>query len=466
MVKKGYIKVIVTTNFDKLLEGAIESKGITPIVISTPDAAEGALPVGQEKCTIIKVHGDYLDTRIKNTPSELENYDDRINGLLDRVFDEYGLIVCGWSAEWDAALRGVLQRCKTHRFTTYWTLRSEPGLLAKQLINERKAEVVRISDSDSFFWEIKEKVIALENLEGTHPLNMKVAVERLKSYIAEDRYYIKLNDLVMREVEDLYERLSLENYPSEGIDPSPKNLDSRLTQYEKESETLIYLLINGCRWGKGMHEDLWVKVIERIGNPNLMMSGYDSWIYLRLYPALLLIYASGITSVASGNYRTFASLMTKPRIYFSNEEQPAVLALCTIYVMELELQRKMPGQEGQHTPLSNRLFKLLREPLREILLRDDQYDSYFDRFEYLYGIVHLDLLKKKSGEIWLPMGRFGWNRRRRDSEKSIMSVIDKEVQASGNRQPYLGIGLFDDDITRFMMIKNFADQWIGKNGWI
>ena len=103
LVAAGFVRVIVTTNFDRLIEQALEAIGISPTVISTPDAADGALPVVHTSCTVIKVHGDYLDTRIKNSPAELAEYDPRIDRLLDRVFDEFGLIVCGWSAEWDAA---------------------------------------------------------------------------------------------------------------------------------------------------------------------------------------------------------------------------------------------------------------------------------------------------------------------------------------------------------------------------
>jgi hypothetical protein len=70
------------------------------------------------KCTIIKVHGDYLDTRIKNTPDELASYEPALDRVLDRVFDEFGLIICGWSAEWDTALGSAIERCPNRRFTT------------------------------------------------------------------------------------------------------------------------------------------------------------------------------------------------------------------------------------------------------------------------------------------------------------------------------------------------------------
>ena len=116
LVSSGHIRVIVTTNFDRLIESALEQVGIAPIVIANPDAVDGAPPIAQNACTIIKVHGDYLDTRFKNSPDALEKYDDRLNDLLDRVFDEHGLIVCGWSAEYDAALRAVFERARSRRY--------------------------------------------------------------------------------------------------------------------------------------------------------------------------------------------------------------------------------------------------------------------------------------------------------------------------------------------------------------
>src|SRR5207248_9687258 len=122
--RDGYIRVILTTNFDRLLERAMEELGLTPTVIATVDQTAGALPLTHAGVTVIKLHGDYLDTRIKNTAKELAKYSAKLNALIDRILDEYGLIVCGWSAAWDIALREAVERCGSRRFTTYWTTRA------------------------------------------------------------------------------------------------------------------------------------------------------------------------------------------------------------------------------------------------------------------------------------------------------------------------------------------------------
>ena len=59
---KGHVRVIVTANFDGLLERALEVERITPIVKDTPDASECTSPLPHSGCTVVKVNGDYLDT--------------------------------------------------------------------------------------------------------------------------------------------------------------------------------------------------------------------------------------------------------------------------------------------------------------------------------------------------------------------------------------------------------------------
>jgi NAD-dependent SIR2 family protein deacetylase len=71
LVQAGYIKVIVTTNFDRLTENALREVGVEPMVIGSEDALKGAVPLIHSRCYVIKLHGDYLDTRILNTEAEL-----------------------------------------------------------------------------------------------------------------------------------------------------------------------------------------------------------------------------------------------------------------------------------------------------------------------------------------------------------------------------------------------------------
>ena len=71
MVATGHVRVIITTNFDRLIENALRENGVEPTVITSDDALKGAVPLIHSRCYVVKIHGDYLDTRIRNTDSEL-----------------------------------------------------------------------------------------------------------------------------------------------------------------------------------------------------------------------------------------------------------------------------------------------------------------------------------------------------------------------------------------------------------
>jgi len=126
MVRNENVRMILITNFDRLLEQALQDEGIQPDVISSVDALSGAIPYVHAKVFVVKLHGDYRDTRLRNTETELSKYPDELNSFLDEILDRFGLVVCGWSAAWDIALRDAILRASNRRFTTFWLARGEP----------------------------------------------------------------------------------------------------------------------------------------------------------------------------------------------------------------------------------------------------------------------------------------------------------------------------------------------------
>src|ERR1700730_7716898 len=45
VVANGFIRVVITTNFDRLIEQALEANGVSAAVISTADQVRGAIPL-------------------------------------------------------------------------------------------------------------------------------------------------------------------------------------------------------------------------------------------------------------------------------------------------------------------------------------------------------------------------------------------------------------------------------------
>lgn len=485
LVANRYIRVVVTTNFDHLLEKALDDVDIEPAVVSNSSDVKGALPIPYERCTIIKVNGDYLDTRIRNTRDELEKYGTEMNKLLDRVFDEFGLIVCGWSAEWDTALRKAIERRKNHRFSTYWAARDEPGERARKLIRHRRAEVIRIRDADNFFGELAENVFALEEYSKPHPLSAPVLVQRIKTYLRDDRCDIRLHDLMNQEVETLYARLiDDQTFPVSGISEGEfkDELRRQVQLYESLTKPVLAMMITGCHWGGIAHNALWINCLERIANyPKIhtktsrpviiYQSGKninitETLVNLRLYPALLLLYGGGIASIAAGKYNIFSALVNDTRFIDKEELHPLLVDLHRGGVMKSDVQRLISDQDN-HIFFCDYLFNFLRDHFSNLIYFYNDYENYFDRFEYLLILVRAKILSIHKRVTWdsrieheLETAHFikHWSP---ESEKiSIIEEIKSEVSREGDNWPLLKTGLFDGSSEELIQYIVYIDNKI------
>jgi hypothetical protein len=132
MVVSGHVRVTITPNFDRLLETALRERGIEPTIVSSVDGLLGAEPITHSRCYVLKLHGDYKDARILNTDGELAAYPRKFDGLLDRIFDEHGLVICGWSGEWDEALRRAVLRAPNRAIPSFGL---QEAILAEVLLN-------------------------------------------------------------------------------------------------------------------------------------------------------------------------------------------------------------------------------------------------------------------------------------------------------------------------------------------
>ena len=431
LVAAGYIRVLVTTNFDRLLETAVTEAGIVPTVISTPDAAMGAFPLIHNRCTIVKLHGDYLDSRIKNTVDELSNYEPQISTLLDRVLDEFGLIVCGWSAEWDIALFRAIERTPNRRFTTYWAARGALTDRAKRLVSLRQAEVIQITDADSFFVDLSQKVSALAEFRAPHPLSVAVAVEMLEKFLPRPEFRIAQYDLMVRETERCMAELAPERYPLQAVILDQNFLAKRLGQYESATAVVRRLLSYGMYWGGSDFAPTAVKSRTRIGSSAVLASGLTLLLRLRSYPASLLFCGSSLGAIAAGDYEALREVFMVEVPHQTNVSQkaPAVLELFPGSTLPEELL-KLLNATGK-TPASDHIFALFREDFRELLPDDDEYSAVFDRWEYLISLVNVDLREKRGDTlIWAPTGRFLYH-------SEVIERIDKEAVAAGTNWPPL-----------------------------
>jgi hypothetical protein len=459
LVAGGYIRVIITLNFDRLMEMALEAKGIVPTVLSTPDAVEGAVPIQFQKCTVVKLNGDYMDLRMKNTVEELSIYDPRTASLLDRILDEFGFIVCGWSADWDVGLRSAIERARSHRFSVYWAHRGSMSDQAKRLVELRRAIPVEIEDANSFFRSVADKVSALEAYEHPHPLSEQLAAASVKRYISESRHIILLSDLLREETERVYKYIS-DRFPVAGQSLTHADIQAKVQQLEIAGSILLRMLGVGCRWGGEQHERIWSDCVERLANFPVQ-GGLTVLLELRRYVGILALYSGGLAALSADNFGALRALFVDARIRDERgEDSPVILKQYAASVLESDVaQKALYGGERRHTPMSDRIHAFLREPLREIASDDKRYDELFDEFEYLLSLKFLEENgRKDQWRDWAPLGRFAWH----DSARITFNRILKEATANGAEWAPIKAHLFDSHESFVELCKAYAEKILAR----
>ena len=402
LVADGFVKVIVTTNFDRLLEAALTEAGVDPTVVSSPSSAAGALPIAHSRCTIIKVHGDYLSPDLRNTFEELAGYDPSIDRLLDEVFDQYGLVVCGWSGLWDRALRDAILRASNRRFATYWLHRGRVSSEAQQVICNRGAITITIQDADSAMEDLLEKVRALAEAADQRPGDTAVAVAQLKRYLPDPVHRIRLHELVMGEANAAIEQI--QGLPTDG-QFTPQRYAERMETYEQAMSTTMKLLAVGAFFSDTVeHDRLWVSCIERLATRAQQQSGLTTLIYMQQYPTLLALYSLALGSLAANRVDPVAHALAEVSVQQHSNNESVAVAAASLAVLDPEaVNGSLYSTERRRTPVSDHLLDLIGPVASSIVSDQARLEDLFDEVEYLMGIAYM-----ADGHDYGPHGRAAW----------------------------------------------------------
>jgi hypothetical protein len=419
---------------------------------------KGAIPYVHSKCYLVKLHGDYIDTRIRNTPEELSNYSTETNMLLDHILDEFGLIICGWSSAMDDALRDAIFRCPNRRFTTFWLSKGKPIEEAKRIIDHRKAEVIAIDSADEIFNEIIEKVTSLRELNQSRPISTNIAVSTVKRYIVDPEKRIRLRDLIQEETERVYEELESDRFEMAGLEFTKEIFQQRMRQYESLIECLSAMLATLSFYDGGENRYLLKESIERLATKP-RQNGKIVLINLQLYPALLVFYAAGISALSANRFDNLAAIMLDPRYrdHLNDNETVAIEKLHVYSVFGENADKLVPREaaEREYTAANNHLFDVLRDGLRSYIPDDIKYERTFDIFENLLALVYRDL----KGDSWSPMGRFSWRYNGRYPEKSPIFDFYNNGLKQKSEWSLLQAGFFDGSVDQFIKTNKEDNDW-------
>lgn len=459
LMASGQIRVVLTTNFDRLMERALEDVGIAPTVISTPDQIEGAVPLAHIKCCVVKLHGDYLDTRILNTPEELAGYDNRLDRFLDRVFDEFGLIACGWSAEWDDALRAAVERAPSRRYSTFFAARGEPGERAAALLARRGGQHVSIADADTFFDSLEQKVRAIEQFSQPHPVSVKAAVAACKRYLADpETSRIRLADLIADECRRVCKELTSDRFAntSEGVNTA--SVTSRVRQYEGLCQTLSALAFEIGRWGTAKAVSHLAAAQRRLYSTK-GSQGSVLWLSYQGYPVTLLTYSALLGASLEGRCDVVASLLTNELEVASRQPVLAVDVAPPFCLLSDDPQgwgRLLEGKDRRHAPLNEWLADFLWARFGEEFDSRADFDLRFDWVEVVLALANHKLCPPVFNAEFHPPGCYGY---RTANRERVVHKIKGSLESNGEKSPYVISRLFGDSVVEVQQAIGAFDAW-------
>jgi hypothetical protein len=416
LVKRGTVRVIATTNFDRLTERALEDVGISPQVISNPASVAGMAPLQHAIATVVKLHGDYADLDQRNTLAELTTYPEEWNELLDRIFAEYGLLISGWSADSDHALVAAVERLPVRRYPLFWDSRSAKGDTAKRLLALQRGIVLPSADADELFTGLVERLDALDRLSEP-PLTTALAVQRLKRYLPDERRRIDLHDLYMGQVEKVAAELA--SFPQDARGAAWAEFGPELMG---RGEALTFPLAHLASVGIEHDIDrrfnkLWIQGLQRLLNATQIVDGgyNEKVLALRRYPALLYVRVLGIECLRNGRDDLLLDMLTKItwRQPFGNQDEREIAAdaIHDYRVLDADLINVLPRYRGTRWlyPASHYLREVIRPVFAETIATDDDFRLSFDDAEYAIGLAQHVAGKRSYPMTGEYIGERGWN---------------------------------------------------------
>lgn len=416
LVKRGTIRVLLTTNFDRLLEQALERVGVFPQVIASPAAIKGMEPLTHARCTLVKIHGDYASLDQLNTVGELSQYEAGLEGLLDRILDEYGLVVCGWSADWDAALVARIEAVRSRRYPMYWATRSVLGESARRLVGQHRASTISDLDAETFFPDLLSRLEALDSM-GTAPLTRALAIAQVKRLIPRATTHIELRDLVEKEIDKVVAGVTA--VPGQ-IGQEPQEIQKAHDDLCEVTATLSQMVAQGVYFDRErLHTELWVWTIERLMRARKPPDGVFAPVVeaLRHLPALIALYSGALAAVASKHDDVLLRLLKEPTWVepSSNRgEVSAADALHTMRVLDQNLVNAFPRWNNNKWlwPQSHYLREVLQSTLLPLVGDDSSYKILFDRTEYRVALAQV--LDNETSYLYRPptgefIGEWQWD---------------------------------------------------------
>ena len=143
------VPLTLTPNFDDLLFDAFYLLSEERPQIINHRAIVPEFQITQDDPAIVKLHGDYLYSNLRNTDEETDRLSESMETVVTETTKEYGLIVVGYSGR-DDSIMSALEDADISGNRLYWCVRRprehHDADTVEEKISDRAAKLVRESD--------------------------------------------------------------------------------------------------------------------------------------------------------------------------------------------------------------------------------------------------------------------------------------------------------------------------------
>lgn len=173
MVEQCKINTVWTTNFDDLIEKAINGLNYTSCQIVSPENAASVQNFKEDIPTVVKLHGDFRYDPLQNTDEELQKLEENLHQYFVDALTKRGLLVVGYSGSDESVLKSlekVLEKDNAFPKGLIWCIPKgvTPNERLIQLIEKANAQNQRsgfiIIDSFDYFMHELYKICEVTNV--------------------------------------------------------------------------------------------------------------------------------------------------------------------------------------------------------------------------------------------------------------------------------------------------------------
>lgn len=465
--KKGYIRVILTTNFDRLLEKAFELEGVTPQVISHEGAISQATPIVHSKIpTIIKINGDYIDCQFRNTAEELDEYPEQMKLYLHRIFEEYGLVTCGWSGEWDKGLIEIINGATYSRYNSFFAYIGEAKNSIMSLSRDRMGELMPIESADNLFSELYEQITALEKYDANANMSHEMMLARVKKYISSKQYDIEFADIIEKWGAEAYNQITKVAHYNFSL--TKESFERYLEIHLRAIAPLLDAAILTARWGKEWHIKLFGDILIRLcikpfKNGEITTDGTQ---YLHALAPMLLLNTIGIACVKYGRFKELNSIL-KLSVHAGNfmgfYRYPLLYLLGRTH-WTYETWNNLMGTTYCY-PFSLFFLGQLEPIFKDYFITKSEYENVFYIWEHLKSLVY-GYNKCSLIEFSVPMGNFLYKRneyKMRHKEMEPYILFFEEADELKNNWEPIKQGMFGGSYDNYKQTYEQVEAYYQQN---